>query len=113
MIFKTHLTKDTKKQKIYFSSSNLDDVLATVKVAEARYDLHRNKTSKLREGLSRFSKLLHHYANIIEVFVQHHPEYVALAWGAMKVVLVVSQPISLISPCWDSHQPILPDVSCS
>jgi len=31
-----------------------------------------------------------YYGNIFDVLAQHHPEYVALAWGAMKFLLVVS-----------------------
>ena len=31
-----------------------------------------------------------YYGNIFDVFAQHHPEYVALAWGAMKFLFVVS-----------------------
>jgi hypothetical protein len=29
-----------------------------------------------------------YYANIFDVLAQHHPEYVALAWGAMKFLFV-------------------------
>ena len=29
----------------------------------------------------------------MDVLVQHHPEYTALAWGAMKFVSVVSDPV--------------------
>lgn len=32
----------------------------------------------------------------MDVLVQHHPEYVALAWGAMKLLFVVSLPDHLI-----------------
>jgi hypothetical protein len=30
-----------------------------------------------------------YYGKVLDVLAQHHPEYVALAWGAMKLVLMV------------------------
>ena len=32
---------------------------------------------------------IHHYGKVMDVLVQQHPEYVALAWGAMKLVFGV------------------------
>lgn len=31
-----------------------------------------------------------YYGNILDVLMQHHPEYVALAWGSFKLAFVVS-----------------------
>ena len=30
-----------------------------------------------------------YYGNVMDVLVQHHPEYVSLAWGTMKFFFVV------------------------
>jgi len=30
-----------------------------------------------------------YYGKIMDTLAQHHPEYVALVWGAMKFVLIV------------------------
>ena len=37
-------------------------------------------------GLSE--KLLY-YSNVFDVLAQHHPEYVALAWGTLKFLFIV------------------------
>ncbi|KAH8586200.1 hypothetical protein B0O99DRAFT_748479 [Bisporella sp. PMI_857] len=42
------------------------------------------KDSKARRWLKSFSQRVRLYADVLDVFVQHHPEYVALVWGAMK-----------------------------
>lgn len=36
------------------------------------------------------SQRLLYYGNIMDVLVQHHPEYVSLVWGAMKFIFGVS-----------------------
>ena len=57
--------------------------------AKSRYDqTHQNK--KVGKWLSRFSSGVQYYGNIMDVLVQQHPEYVSLAWGAMKFLFVVS-----------------------
>lgn len=46
--------------------------------------------SKANNIWSVASRLMVHYSNVLDVLVQHHPEYVSLAWGALKFVFVVS-----------------------
>ncbi|ETS84851.1 hypothetical protein PFICI_02876 [Pestalotiopsis fici W106-1] len=42
--------------------------------------------SKAKAWLRKFSSKVKIYGDILDVFVQHHPEYVSLVWGAMKLV---------------------------
>lgn len=39
-----------------------------------------------------------HYSNIFDVMVQHHPEYVSLAWSTFKLLFVVSIVLSHAHP---------------
>ncbi|KAK7977187.1 hypothetical protein PG988_004677 [Apiospora saccharicola] len=41
---------------------------------------------KAKYWLHSFAKKVTFYGGILDVFVQHHPEYAALAWGAMKLL---------------------------
>ena len=52
---------------------------------------------KVGKWLSKLSTRVNFYGNIMDVLVQHHPEYVALAWGGMKCLFVVSKPIQVQS----------------
>jgi len=45
---------------------------------------------KARMWLTSLSGRIVYYGNILDVLVQHHPEYVSLAWGAFKFLFVVS-----------------------
>ena len=57
--------------------------------AKSHYNITRHNKS-LSKWLSKLSSRVQFYGNIMDVLVQHHPEYVALAWGAMKFLFVVS-----------------------
>ncbi|RPA98719.1 hypothetical protein L873DRAFT_1686296 [Choiromyces venosus 120613-1] len=44
---------------------------------------------KPRKWLGHFADRVTYYGNIMDVLVQHHPEYASLAWGAMKLLFVL------------------------
>lgn len=44
--------------------------------------------AKARHWLTGLSEKLVHYGNIFDVMVQHHPEYVSLAWGTFKLLFI-------------------------
>ena len=45
--------------------------------------------AKIQRWLTGLSQKLLYYGNIFDVMAQHHPEYVALAWGTFKLLFVV------------------------
>jgi hypothetical protein len=65
------------------------DVQGEIKKAQEKYHL-RSKDSRTRKWLARFSSGVLYYGQIMDVLVQHHPEYVSLAWGTTKLLFVVS-----------------------
>lgn len=89
---------DRKKDKAWISDrASIKDVLQAVSDARDKY--HAKRTSKAWKWLTQLSARVNYYGSILDVMVQHHPEYAALAWGAMKVLFVVRNYITLgISP---------------
>ncbi|GAP85126.1 hypothetical protein SAMD00023353_2200570 [Rosellinia necatrix] len=69
------------------SQSGPEDVLAIVAECMKKYEARR-KSPTARTWLREFSQRVNFYGNILDVLVQHHPEYVSLAWGAMKFLFV-------------------------
>ncbi|KAF5631511.1 hypothetical protein F25303_9670 [Fusarium sp. NRRL 25303] len=67
--------------------SSLQDVEKAVSDAFAKYEA-KSEASKTRKWLLRASESICHYGQVLDVFVQHHPEYVSLAWGLMKVMFI-------------------------
>jgi hypothetical protein len=86
-IFETELTSDEKKKLFLDGKSSLEDVRKTLATAKAHYDT--KKTSKARKWLSIFSSKVMFYASVLDVLVQQNPQYVALAWGAMRFLFGV------------------------
>ncbi|WAO88765.1 Hypothetical protein NCS54_00612700 [Fusarium falciforme] len=76
-----------KEKALLQDSSSLEDVQKAVDEAMAKYEA-KAESSKTRKWLQRFSETICHYSQVLDVFVQHHPEYVALAWGTMKLVFI-------------------------
>jgi hypothetical protein len=70
-------------------ATRLQDVIDDVAKAQALY-FHRKGDSKLHKRIVSFSRRVEHYGKVLDVMVQHHPEYVSLAWGSLKLVFGVN-----------------------
>ncbi|OAL57159.1 hypothetical protein IQ07DRAFT_29630 [Pyrenochaeta sp. DS3sAY3a] len=78
---------DDEKDKTWISSQvSAYHVLEAVQAARDKYNNRR--TTKAWKWLTQFSARVNHYGPILDVMVQHHPEYAALVWGAMKILFV-------------------------
>lgn len=52
-------------------------------------DAQKKVSMKARRWLTGLSEKVVYFSNIFDVLVQHHSEYVALAWGTFKLVFMV------------------------
>ncbi|KAJ6007817.1 hypothetical protein N7540_011793 [Penicillium herquei] len=90
--FESHGSKDPKKKARFtalLQTSHTDDIyslLDEVKNAQHNY-IHKKSESTLWSRLEQLSERIHYYGSIMDVLVQQHPEYVSLAWGAMKLLV--------------------------
>lgn len=89
------LKNDQKKIPLWLQGkSSAKDVLDSVMEAKRKYEpaqkVDGGWMSKANNIWSVASTRIVYYSNILDVLVQHHPEYVSLAWGALKFVFVVS-----------------------
>jgi hypothetical protein len=64
-------------------------ILETVHRAKKKYHDASKDHSGTRAWLEKFSGRVMYYGKVFDALAQHHPEYVALAWGAVKFVLMV------------------------
>lgn len=69
-----------------------EDVYAIVQQAQREYEA-KTDNKKVLKWLSRFSGNIMYYSGVLDMLSQHHPEYVALVWGSMKLVLMASSDI--------------------
>lgn len=81
--------KDQEKL-LLVNTHRIEDVQEVVLSSLAKYET-KHESSKARKWLQRTSEMICHYGTILDVFVQHHPEYVSLVWGFMKLLFIVSK----------------------
>ncbi|KAH7084903.1 hypothetical protein BKA63DRAFT_4973 [Paraphoma chrysanthemicola] len=70
------------------SGSNIEDVMKVVQDAKQKYENGHKEHTGARAWLEKLSCRVMYYGKVFDSLAQHHPEYVALAWGAVKLVLM-------------------------
>lgn len=91
--FTTKITRDKEKIDFVKAKSCLRDVQDAVTQSLESYEAGQ-KYSTAKKWLQKVSLRIHIYGNVLDVMAQHHPEYVSLAWGAIKFLLTVCSPRS-------------------
>jgi hypothetical protein len=61
-----------------------------VEKAKREYEAKGQKRRTVVQWLNKLSFGIRYYSKVLDTLAQHHPEYVALAWGAVKFVIMVS-----------------------
>lgn len=89
--FKEKLSsQSTKRARLAtLKITRLQDVVEEVAKAQTTYDKKKGD-SRLSRYIVSFSQRIVYYGKVLDVMVQHHPEYVSLAWGSLKLVFGVS-----------------------
>ncbi|KAF2113903.1 hypothetical protein BDV96DRAFT_600662 [Lophiotrema nucula] len=67
--------------------ASIHDISAVVEKAQQNYTAGQNEHTGARKWLEKLSSRIMYYGRVFDMLAQHHPEYVALAWGAIKLVL--------------------------
>ncbi|PGH14337.1 hypothetical protein AJ80_05927, partial [Polytolypa hystricis UAMH7299] len=87
--FSAHHTHDERKRTFASQATSLRDVQDTISQAKQRYESSRSKTKiVVSTWLNKLAVRLRYYGKVLDVLAQHHPEYVSLAWGAMKFLFI-------------------------
>ncbi len=87
-MFAQSLTRDREKVAFLCAESNIEHVLSLVNEAKRNYE-SKTQRRKVSQWLAAFSSRIMYYGQVLDTLAQHHPEYVALAWGTIKLVFVV------------------------
>lgn len=89
-LFSSQLSQEEFNAIFPRDTATMHDVERAVFAAKERYE-NRSQHSKIRKWLASCSKRVMYYGTIMDTLAQHHPEYVSLAWGALKFLFIVSQ----------------------
>jgi hypothetical protein len=71
------------------SHADAESILEVVQEAKQKYHDVSKAHSGTTAWLEKFSGRVMYYGKVFDALAQHHPEYVALAWGSVKFVLIV------------------------
>jgi hypothetical protein len=63
--------------------------MIVVREARDKYEKKPKRFQTTRKWLEILSFRILHYARAFDTIASHHQEYVGLAWGAIKLVLMV------------------------
>jgi hypothetical protein len=88
ILFCKDYTEDGTKIEWIRDQYSVHDVLTSVEKAQAMYLLKRK--SRASKWVSSLSSRIMYYSNIMDMLAQHHPEFVSLGWGTLKLLFVVS-----------------------
>jgi hypothetical protein len=69
--------------------TSIVDVENTVEQAKREYEAKGQKRRAVMNWLNKLSLGIRYYSQALDMLAQSNPEYVALAWGAVKFVLTV------------------------
>ncbi|KAI0148457.1 hypothetical protein GGR57DRAFT_505248 [Xylariaceae sp. FL1272] len=81
-----------KRNVIETEAANLDTTreIAEGFLATSSQSTSASKTAdKIKYGLQKFCETSLYYSAIVDTFIQHNPEWTALAWGAIKFLIIV------------------------
>ncbi|KAI0021358.1 hypothetical protein F4780DRAFT_770257 [Xylariomycetidae sp. FL0641] len=85
--FQKELSVDEYAATWLRTKNSMQDVRDALSNALLEYST-KSKESRLRKWLASCSSRVMYYGAIFDTFAQHHPEYVSLAWGAMKFLFI-------------------------
>jgi len=75
------------------SRQSLEDIRAEAEQVEASYAAAASAPKNtVLHYMRKISAWIIFYGQVLDILAQHHPEYVSLAWGAAKFLLMVCAP---------------------
>jgi hypothetical protein len=87
-VFSSETSGDEQKASLAKHATTFQDVLDAVADVKTQYEASRS-SAKATKWLQKLAHRLKFYGNVLDVLAQFHPEYVALAWGTMKFIIMV------------------------
>lgn len=88
-LLKVELGIDPNLQIPEENAASIEAVRIAIDQAKQRYDDASKRHTGTRSWLEKLSGRIMYYGRVLDALAQHHPEYVALAWGTVKIVLMV------------------------
>lgn len=79
----------SQKWSAYRPFRDAQSMLDSVRNQFETHPIHASRCTRIMEPITRLADKLSPFFGIIGIFVSSHPEYAALAWGSIRLVLLV------------------------
>jgi len=80
-------------------STKLDIHGVSEAIHHAQQQYGSKRRCKAAKWLTRLSARISLYGSALDMLAQHHPEYLALVWGSLKFVVIVSRAMLYLRVC--------------
>ncbi|KAI4867277.1 hypothetical protein F4820DRAFT_468079 [Hypoxylon rubiginosum] len=81
----------SQPEKKYFSEhEDAQSVIVAIKAITEKHPVHRSRLTAACRKFQHLVSRLQPYFDVVEVFVQVKPEYMALIWGSLKMIFKLS-----------------------
>lgn len=87
--FKKELKANQVQKDWIDDQTSQNDAFLAAETARLKYEGSQAEQGAVAKWASQLPDQIMRYSSVIDVFVSSHPEYAALAWGAIKFVLMV------------------------
>lgn len=98
----TEFAEDQKALEVITrGTTKIEDIETAVDSIKKAYEDRPGRWKGARDILQKFSQRVVYYGNVFDTLAQRHPEYVSLAWGTLKFVLMVRMTVIVLKVCAD------------
>ncbi|KAI8628018.1 hypothetical protein F5Y19DRAFT_439227 [Xylariaceae sp. FL1651] len=82
--FRDTLTE--KDRELFKEFPNAESMLKAINQEAESHPVHKTRLTHCCKGIHSFANILSPFFEIVELFVQSHPEIAAIAWGSLRLV---------------------------
>jgi hypothetical protein len=90
-------TLSTDERMLYSPCSSADELLEGLRKLDVISKRSQKRVGgRLTKGIKKLNDCLQPYFEVVGIFIQSNPQYTALVWGALRLVLQVHPPPCLV-----------------
>ncbi|KAK1768102.1 hypothetical protein QBC33DRAFT_585007 [Phialemonium atrogriseum] len=95
------------ERKHFDEHRNAQSMISSIEAIASGHPIHRNRLAVVSRKFQLLADHLQPYFDVVEIFVQVKPEYMALIWGSMKMIFKLSSNyVSFLEKMGDMFQDI-------
>lgn len=87
-----------KQRQVFKEYPDATSMLKALRDQAERHPTHRSLLTRCCKKILALSTMMEPYFDVINIFVSSHPEFAAIAWGALRLVFVVCPAIHPFQP---------------